>query len=151
MKTKHYREYIAGNFWNKEKELGDENSLIQNNHLCMAQRSNHNIILRGQTGFDFDGVMHDVGDEVAQTKTACACLKQLIEEAGGQLEDVAKITLYLAQRSFYQTCVPVVDQFFAGVRPAFSVVITKLALEDVWMEIDADVIVDECVAQEGEV
>lgn len=142
MKTKHYREYIAGNFWNKEKELGNEKSLIQNNHLCMASRSNHNIILRGQTGFDFDGVMHDIGDEVAQTKTACECLKQLIEEAGGSLQNITKITLYLAERDFIETCVPVVDEFFKGIRPCFSLIITKLALPDVWVEIDADVEVD---------
>lgn len=141
MKTKHYREYLAGNWW-KQKNLGNDHTLIQNNHLCMALRSNNNIILRGQTGFDFEGVMHDVGDEAAQTKMACKCLKQLIEEAGGTMEDITKITLYFSERDFVDTCMPIVDEFFKGIKPCFSLMITKLALPDVWMEIDADVVAD---------
>ena len=141
MKTQRFREYVAKNWW-KQEGMGNEHTMIANNHLCMAVRTNHNVILRGQTGFDFEGNMHDLDDVVAQTKTACACLKQLIREAGGDPADICKITLYFAERSFVKQAMPVVDEAFKDICPSKSMLITKLALPEVLMEIDADVVVE---------
>lgn len=141
MKTQRFREYVAGNWW-KQDGMGNEHTMIVNNHLCMAVRTNHHVILRGQTGFDFEGAMHGIDDVVEQTENACKCIKQLIIEAGGKTEDICKITLYFTDRSFVEKAMPVVDREFKDIKPCLSLMITQLALPEVLMEIDADVVVE---------
>ena len=142
MKTKRIREYIAGNWWT-QTNLGTNNSMIKNNHLCMASRTNNHIVLRGQTGFDLKGVLHGKNDIKEQTLTACRCVEELIKEGGGSLKDICKITVYLTERSFIPNALKIIQEKLGGAKPALSIIITGLALKDLLVEIDCDVALGE--------
>ncbi|PYM68378.1 MAG: enamine deaminase RidA, partial [Candidatus Rokuibacteriota bacterium] len=58
------------------------------------------VFLRGQTGFDLDGNFVGKGDPGAQAEQASRNIKQLMEEAGGSIKDVCKLTVYVTDVSY---------------------------------------------------
>src|SRR5437763_15817574 len=66
------------------------------NDLCQAVRAGATIYLRGQVGQDLDTrASVGVGDAEAQAERAMANIAMLLEEAGGALEDIVKVVVYL--------------------------------------------------------
>ena len=53
------------------------------------------LFLAGQVAKDRDGRVVGKGDLVAQFRQVCENLKTLVTTAGGQLTDVAKLTIYV--------------------------------------------------------
>ena len=53
------------------------------------------LFLAGQVAKDRDGRVVGKGDLVAQFRQVCENLKALVSAAGGQLTDVAKLTIYV--------------------------------------------------------
>ena len=114
------------------------------NDLCMAVRAGNHVFMRGQTGFDLDGRFHGVGDPAAQAETAMACVKQLLEEAGGKLEHICKITIYLTDPRFREPVYNVVGRWLKGVYPVSTgLVVQGLAKPEMLMEIDVDAVIPE--------
>ena len=66
--------------------------------LMVRARGRH-LFLGGLTGFDLEGRFHGKGDPAAQADQAMKNLKILVEEAGGTLQDVCKVTTYLLERA----------------------------------------------------
>lgn len=64
----------------------------------MVVRAGNQVILRGQTGLDFDGELMGPGDPGAQTENAMGCVQILLEETGSKLKDICKITVYVTDR-----------------------------------------------------
>jgi enamine deaminase RidA (YjgF/YER057c/UK114 family) len=107
------------------------------NDLCMVVRANNTVYLRGQTAMDLDGNIVGVGDPAAQTENAMACVKTLLEEAGAQLQDIVKITIYITDRSHREPVYRVVGQWLKGVYPVSTgLIVQGLARPEYLMEID---------------
>ncbi len=107
------------------------------NDLCMVVRANNTVYLRGQTAMDLDGNIVGVGDPAAQTENAMACVKTLLEEAGAQLQDIVKITIYITDRSHREPVYQVVGQWLKGVYPVSTgLIVQGLARPEYLMEID---------------
>ena len=53
------------------------------------------VYIAGQVAMDRDGHVVGKGDLVAQFRQVCENLKTLVTAAGGQLTDVAKLTIYV--------------------------------------------------------
>jgi enamine deaminase RidA (YjgF/YER057c/UK114 family) len=107
------------------------------NDLCMVVRANNTVYLRGQTAMDLDGNIVGVGDPAAQTENAMACVKTLLEEAGAQLQDIVKITIYITDRSHREPVYRVVGRWLKGVYPVSTgLIVQGLARPEYLMEID---------------
>jgi enamine deaminase RidA (YjgF/YER057c/UK114 family) len=107
------------------------------NDLCMVVRANNTVYLRGQTAMDLDGNIVGVGDPAAQTENAMACVKTLLEEAGAQLQDIVKITIYVTNRSHREPVYRVVGRWLKGVYPVSTgLIVQGLARPEYLMEID---------------
>ena len=114
------------------------------NEFCMAVRAGNRIFLRGQTGFDLDGNFHGYGDVEKQAENACTCVKQLIEEAGGTVKDICKITVYLLNREDRSKVYPVIAKHFKDVYPCSTgLIVSGLALPEMLMEIDVEAVISE--------
>jgi enamine deaminase RidA (YjgF/YER057c/UK114 family) len=101
------------------------------------------VFLRGQTGFDFDGRLVGRGDPGAQTEQACRNIKQLMEEAGGSINDVCKLTVYITDVSFRPAVYGVIARHFEGVHHCSTgLVVSALALPELLVEIDAFAVVE---------
>jgi enamine deaminase RidA (YjgF/YER057c/UK114 family) len=122
------------------KEMYPEQSL--DNDLCMVVRAGNMIFMRGQTGFDLDGNFHGVGDAAAQAEQAMTCVKQLLEEAGGKLEHICKVTIYLTDPRYREAVYNVIGKWLKGVYPVSTgLVVQALAKPEMVMEIDVDAVV----------
>src|SRR5437868_13789964 len=59
------------------------------------------LFLAGQTGSDAEGNITAPGDLVAQYEQVLRNLKAVVEEAGGQMQDIVKITIFVRDRDDY--------------------------------------------------
>ncbi len=107
------------------------------NDLCMAVRARNTVYLRGQTAMDLDGKIVGIGDAAAQAENAMACAKILLEEAGANLQDVVKITIYITDRAYREAVYQVVGRWLKGVYPVSTgIIVQGLARPEYLMEID---------------
>ena len=112
------------------------------NDLCMAVRAGNHIFLRGQVGQDIKGNMVGVGDPRKQTEQAMRNVKQLLEEAGSQLEHVCKVTIYITDRAYRETVYQEVGKWLKGVYPCSTGLIVQGLARPEWvMEIDVEAVI----------
>jgi enamine deaminase RidA (YjgF/YER057c/UK114 family) len=96
------------------------------------------VFFQGQMGFDLDGRFVGHGDPGAQAEQACRNIQTLIEEAGGAIEDICKLTIYVTDASYRPAVYAVVDRYFASAHHCSTGVVVKaLATPDLLVEIDA--------------
>jgi enamine deaminase RidA (YjgF/YER057c/UK114 family) len=96
------------------------------------------VYLAGQTGFGLDGEPIVPGDPAAQARQACENIKTLIEEAGGDLSCVVKLTTYLTARAHREPVYAVIAEYFGEHAPASTgLIIDGMAHPDMLVEIDA--------------
>ncbi len=122
------------------KDMYPEQSL--DNDFCMVVRAGNHIFMRGQTGFTLDGEMVGVGDAAVQADNAMKCVKQLLGEAGGKLEHICKVTIYLTDPRYREDVYRVIGQHLKGVFPVSTgLVVQALARPEMVMEIDVDAVI----------
>ena len=96
------------------------------------------MFVRGQVGQDLDTSKSvDVGDPEGQAERAMANVAMLLKEAGGQLEDVCKVTIYLTDPRFREPVYRTVGRWLKGVYPVSTgLVVSALARPEWLVEID---------------
>jgi enamine deaminase RidA (YjgF/YER057c/UK114 family) len=108
----------------------------------MAVRAGDRVYLRGQTGSTLDGDFVGAGDAAAQATQAMQNIQVLLEEAGASLDDICKITIYLADRAYRQAVYQVVGQHLKGVFPVSTgLIVDGFATPRILVEIDVDAVV----------
>lgn len=109
---------------------------------AMVVATDDEFFVRGQTGsgLDHSGIAargRSVADAGAQAELALANLALLLGEAGGSLEDVCKITVYVSDRAYRAAVYPIIGQHFGDVRPVSTgIVTTAFARPDILFELD---------------
>jgi enamine deaminase RidA (YjgF/YER057c/UK114 family) len=109
------------------------------NDLCQAVVARGStVFVRGQVGQDLDTAVNvGVGDPVAQTEQAMANIKQLLTEAGGRLEHICKVTIYLTDPRFRESVYRTIGRWLKGVYPVSTgIVVAGLARPEWLVEID---------------
>ena len=85
-----------------------------------------------------DGSPPVLGDPAAQTRQSCENVKVLLEEAGGALSDVVKLTVYITDRAYREPVYAVIAEYFGPHAPASTgVIVDGLAAAEFLVEIDA--------------
>jgi enamine deaminase RidA (YjgF/YER057c/UK114 family) len=109
------------------------------NDLCQAVVANGIVYIRGQIGQDLDsGQSVGVGDVEAQADKAMANIKILVEEAGGTLQDIVKVVVYLVDVRYREPVYRAMGRWLTGVYPVSTgIVVTALARPEWLVEIDA--------------
>ena len=101
------------------------------------------VFMQGQVGVDLDGNLRGPGDPGAQADQACRNIKQFIEEAGGSLSDVCKLTVYVTDISYRGPVYEAINRWFDGVHHCSTgVVVQSLADPAFLVEIDAMGVID---------
>ena len=87
------------------------------------------LFLSGQVAFDKQGSLVGRGDIVAQFRQVCENLKVLVEDRGGSLQDVVKLTIFILNRDEYKARGKAIGQvyrdYFARHYPAMSLIEVK--------------------------
>ena len=114
------------------------------NDLCQAVVARGTtIFLRGQCPQDLDTAKNiDSHDPVEQTHKVMQNIRQLIEEAGGQMEHLCKVVVYLTDVRHREAVYRTMGEYIRGVHPVSTgVVVTALARPDWLVEIDATAVI----------
>lgn len=110
--------------------------------LARGIRAGDQIFLQGQVGRTFDGGFVGKGDPAAQAGNAMRCVRQLLEEAGGSMEDICKVIAYVKDVSYRDMVYPVMAEHMKGVDPVSTgVVVDSFGHHDVDFEIDVFTVV----------
>lgn len=111
--------------------------------LAMAVKAGNRIWVRGQTGLDFDGSFVGEEDPAAQADNALRCTDILLKEAGGSLQDIVKITVYLTDREYRTPVFSVLAKWLKGVRPCQTgLIVNGLARPEMLVELDVEAVID---------
>ncbi len=99
------------------------------------------LFLAGQTGSDAEGRIIAPDDLVAQYEQALRNLKTVVEAAGGKMQDIVKINIFVRDRDDYlaqlQPLGVVHKSFFGNYYPATALFeISRFFQEDAWIEIE---------------
>ena len=94
--------------------------------------------ISGQVSQDVDGNTVGVGDITAQTRQILDNIKKILEAAGGQMSDIAKVTLFVTDMSMLDEIHRVRSEYFTPPYPASSLVqVVSLVRPDYLIEIEA--------------
>ena len=101
------------------------------------------VFLRGQIGQNLDtSESVCIGDAAGQAEQAMYNIKMLLEEAGGELEDICKITIYIIDPRYREEVYRVVGKWLKGVFPVSTgIVVSALARPEWLVEIDATAVI----------
>src|SRR5947199_2937733 len=99
------------------------------------------LFLAGQTGSDADGRIVAPDDLVAQYEQTLRNLKTVVEAAGGKMQDIVKINIFVRDRDDYLANLKplgtVHKSFFGDYYPATALFeISRFFQEDAWIEIE---------------
>ena len=101
------------------------------------------IFLRGQCPQELDTAQNiDSHDPVEQTHKVMQNIRQLIEEAGGSMEHLCKVVVYLTDVRHREAVYRTMGEYIKGVHPVSTgVVVTCLARPEWLVEIDATAVI----------
>jgi enamine deaminase RidA (YjgF/YER057c/UK114 family) len=118
------------------------------NDLCQAVVAGNTVYLRGQVGQDLDtGESVGLGDPAAQADQAMRNIATLLAEAGSQLGDIVKITIYLTDPHYREPVYRTVGRWLKAVYPVSTgLVVSALARPEWLAEIDVIAVIDEARA-----
>ncbi|MEO5952482.1 MAG: RidA family protein, partial [Chloroflexia bacterium] len=99
------------------------------------------VFLAGQIAVDGEGKLVAAGDVVEQYRQVLKNLQAVVDEAGGQMADIVKLTMYVKDRDDYKAQLKelgrVHKEFFGSYYPATALVeISRFFEEGVLIEIE---------------
>lgn len=94
------------------------------------------IHVAGTTGFDY-AKMTISDDLEVQARQAFANIAAALKQANATLDDVVRVTYYLAEREYFEKAAPIFGEYFARARPAATAVVCGLV--DTRMKIEIEV------------
>ena len=101
------------------------------------------LYIAGQIAIDANGELVGPGDIRAQTRQVLASIQAIIEEAGGQMSDIVKLTTYLTDMADYAGFVEVRKEFLRPPFPAATLVEVSALVRPEWLvEVDAIAVVE---------
>jgi 2-iminobutanoate/2-iminopropanoate deaminase len=80
------------------------------------------VYVSGQVAFDAEGNVVGEGDIQLQTETVLEHVKTVVEEAGGGMEDIVKVTVFITDMGLYDDIHEVRRRYFEEPFPASSMV-----------------------------
>jgi enamine deaminase RidA (YjgF/YER057c/UK114 family) len=114
------------------------------NDLCQAVVARGQMVfLRGQIGQNLDtSESVCVGDVAGQTEQAMKNIDMLLAEAGGQLEHICKLTIYISDPRYREDVYRVVGRWLKGVYPVSTgIVVSAFARPEYLVEVDATAVI----------
>tara|TARA_R110002020_G_scaffold266238_3_gene481111 strand:- start:4674 stop:5087 length:414 start_codon:yes stop_codon:yes gene_type:complete len=115
-----------------------------NNDLCQAVVARGaTVFLRGQCPQDLDTAANiESHDPVEQTHKVMQNIVQLIGEAGGEMDHLCKVVVYLTDVRHREAVYRTMGEYIRGIHPVSTgVVVTALARPDWLVEIDATFVI----------
>ena len=89
-----------------------------------------------------DGSIAGIGDVEAQTRQVCENIKSAVEAAGGTLDDVCRVDVYVRNIEHFEKIHKIRREYFKAPPPASTMVeVTKMVSPEYLIEINAIAVV----------
>ena len=114
------------------------------NDLCQAVVAKGTMIfVRGQISQDLETSENlHLGDPAAQARKAMDNIRVLLEEAGGNMDHLARIVVYLTDVRYREAVYRVIGEYLKGIHPVSTgVVVSALARPEWLVEIEATAVI----------
>ena len=109
----------------------------------MIEAKGRLVFISGMTARRPDGSIAGVGNIEEQTKQVCENLKAAIEEAGGTLDDICRVDVYVRNMEHFEAIHKVRRDYFKAPAPASTMVeVCKMTSPDYLIEISAIAVVE---------
>jgi enamine deaminase RidA (YjgF/YER057c/UK114 family) len=96
------------------------------------------VFISGMVARRADGTIAGIGDIEAQTRQVCENVKAAIEEAGGSLDDICRVDVYVRNMEHFDTIHRVRREYFKPPAPASTMVeVTKMTSPEYLIEMSA--------------
>ena len=96
------------------------------------------VFISGMTARRADGAIAGIGDIEAQTRQVCENLKSAVEAAGGTMDDVCRVDVYVRNMEHFEKIHMVRREYFGSPPPASTMVeVTKMTSPEYLIEISA--------------
>ena len=96
------------------------------------------VFISGMTARRPDGAIAGVGDVEAQTRQVCENIKSAVEAAGGTMDDVCRVDVFVRNIEHFEQIHKVRREYFKAPAPASTMVeVTKMVHPDYLIEINA--------------
>lgn len=96
------------------------------------------LFISGMTARKADGTIAGVGDIEAQTRQVCDNIKNAVEAAGGTMDDICRVDVYVRNIEHFDKIHKVRREYFKAPAPASTMVeVTKMVSPDYLIEINA--------------
>lgn len=124
-----------------KQELVSDELARPNGHFAQAtvtEARGRMVFVSGMTARGQDGAIVGVGDIAAQTHQVCRNVIAAVRSAGGDVEDIVRVDVYVRDISQFDAIHEVRRQYFTGVAPASTMVeISAFTREDYLIEMNA--------------
>ena len=96
------------------------------------------VFISGMTSRKADGTIAGIGDIEVQTRQVCENLKAAVEAAGGAMDDIVRVDVYVRNMEHFDLIHKVRREYFTAPAPASTMVeICKMTSPDYLIEINA--------------
>jgi len=107
-------------------------------HAIAIEAKGKLVFISGMTSRRADGTIAGVGDIEAQTRQVCENLKAAVEAAGGTMDDICRVDVYVRNMEHFDKIHKVRREYFKAPAPASTMVeVTKMTSPDYLIEISA--------------
>jgi enamine deaminase RidA (YjgF/YER057c/UK114 family) len=108
-----------------------------------AAKAGNTLYIAGQIAKDADGNLVGIGDLETQIRQAHTNLKHILEEAGGSLKNVVKLTTILTHYGYIEGYRKIRNEFFEEPFPPNTLLIVEsLAFPELMIEVEAIAVLD---------
>ena len=108
-----------------------------------AAKAGNTLYIAGQVAKDVEGNLVGKGDFETQARQVFTNLKSILDEAGGRIENIVKMTTFLTHFDYIETYRNVRDEFIQEPYPPNTLLIVdSLAMAEYMMEVEAIAILD---------
>ncbi len=124
-----------------KKQITSERLRVPSGHFSQAtavEARGRLVFISGMTARRADGSIAGIGDIEVQTRQVCENLRSAVEAAGGTLEDICRVDVYVRNIEHFEQIHKVRREYFKAPAPASTMVeVAKLASPDYLIEISA--------------
>lgn len=110
----------------------------------MVEAKGRLVFISGMLAKDASGKIVGVGDAEAQTRQVCENLKAAVGEAGGTMDDICRVDVYVRNMEHFDLIHKARRDYFSSPAPASTMVeVTKMTTPDALIEINAIAVVQD--------
>ena len=107
-------------------------------HATVIEARGRLVFISGMVAKRADGSIAGIGDVSEQTRQVCENLKAAVEEAGGTLDDICRVDVYVRNMEHFAAIHAVRRQYFSAPGPASTMVeVSKMTSPEYLIEINA--------------